>query len=263
MDEFVARLRRLPDDTLSSLAFFSRLPVPRSDSRFDLEKSAAGWPVAGLVLALGPAIVFLVARAVDFPVLVAAVMALALMAALTGAMHEDGLADTFDGFGGGDTAEAKLAIMRDSRLGTYGALALVFTLLTKLAALSAIGLRPGLAALALVLAAVVSRSLALWHWHDTLPARAEGMAHAAGRPDLPALAVGMAAGAVAALVLLIAFGVGALLGVLMAAAGVGLFSSLSARQIGGHTGDTVGAAQQIAEALIFAGLAAAGTYIHL
>ena len=263
MDEFVTRLRRLPDDTLSALAFFSRLPVPQSSSAFDLEKSAAGWPVAGLVLAIGPAILFLIARAAEFPPLVAAVLALALLTALAGAIHEDGLADTFDGFGGGRTAAEKLAIMQDSRLGSYGALALFFTLIVKLAALSAVGFRPGPAALALVCAAVVSRSLALWHWRDTWPARADGMAYAAGRPDFLALAVGLTVGAVAAVALLIAFGVAALIGLLMAAAAVGVFSAFATRQIGGHTGDTVGAAQQIAEALLYAGLAAGGTSIIL
>ncbi|MGH6926307.1 MAG: adenosylcobinamide-GDP ribazoletransferase [Propylenella sp.] len=263
MDDFAARLRRLPDDTLIALAFFSRVPLGQPTATLDLEKGAAGWPIAGLVLAIVPAVLFLIARAADFPPLVAAVLVLALFAALTGAMHEDGLADTFDGFGGDRTREEKLAIMRDSRLGTYGALALFFTLVVKLAALSSIGLRPGLAALAIICAAVISRTLALWHWRDTPPARTDGMAQAAGRPDYLAFAVGLAVGAVAALALLVGFGLAALIGVLMAAAGVGIFSAFTARQIGGHTGDTVGAAQQIAEALLLAGLATAGTSMIL
>jgi adenosylcobinamide-GDP ribazoletransferase len=248
---------------MTALAFFSRVPVGQPSVTLDLEKGAGGWPAAGFVLAIVPAVLFLIARAAEFPPLVAAALALALLAALTGAMHEDGLTDTFDGFGGGGTREEKLAIMRDSRLGAYGALALFFTLIVKLAALSAFGLRPGLAALALICAAIVSRALALWHWRDTPPARTDGFAHAAGRPDYLAFAVGLAVGAVAALALLVAFGVAALIGVLMAAAGVGVFSAFSARQIGGHTGDTVGAAQQIAEALLLAGLAAGGTSIIL
>lgn len=261
MDDFAARLRRLPDDTLTSLAFFSRLPVRQPASAFDLKTSAGGWPVAGLVLAVPPALIFLVAHAVGFPSLIAAAMALTFFAVLTGAMHEDGLADTFDGFGGGATRPDKLAIMQDSRLGTYGALALVFTILVKLAGLAAVGLHPGYGALALLCAAVTSRALALWHWHATPPARSEGMARAAGQPDWLALAVGLAVAAVAAVALLIAFGMAALIGLLMAAAAVGLFSQLALRQIGGHTGDTVGAAQQIAEALVLAGLAIGGPSI--
>jgi adenosylcobinamide-GDP ribazoletransferase len=255
MDDLADRLRRLPDDTLTALAFFSRVPVPRTGSDFDLKTSAAGWPVAGLVLAIGPALVLLVARAADFPPLVAAALALALLTALTGAMHEDGLADTCDGFGGGATRLDKLAIMQDSRLGTFGALALIFTIAVRLAGLSAVALHSGAGALALLCVAVASRALALWHWNATLPARTNGMAHAAGRPDWLSLATGLGVGAVAAFILLLGFGMAALIGLLMAAAAIGLFSQLASRQIGGHTGDTIGAAQQIAEALLFAGLA--------
>ncbi len=113
----------------------------------------------------------------------------------------------------------------------------------------------GAGALALLGVAVASRALALWHWNATPPARTNGMAHAAGRPDRPALAVGLAVGAVAAFVLLVGFGMAALIALLMAAAATGLLSQLVRQQIGGHTGDTIGAAQQIAETLLFAGLA--------
>ena len=127
-------------------------------------------------------------------------------------------------------------------------------MLARAAALAGIAVRPGHAALALVAAAILSRSMALWHWNTTAPARRDGLAWSAGRPDWLALAIGLAMGAVAALVLLIAFGVAALIGILAAAVGVGTLSSLAARQIGGHTGDTVGAAQQLAETLLLAGV---------
>jgi adenosylcobinamide-GDP ribazoletransferase len=253
MSETVARLRRLPVDTLVSLSFFSRLPVS-AQAGLDLHRSAGAWPVAGLLLALLPAVLFLLLRAADFPPFVVALLALAAYAALTGAMHEDGLSDTADGFGGGRPREEKLSIMRDSRLGTYGALALIFVTLTKAAALAALAIIPLYAALALIGAAVLSRSMALWHWNATLPARREGMAWAAGRPDWLALLIGLGIGAVAGVMLLVAFGLAALLAIVMAAAGAALFSDLCRRQVGGHTGDTIGAAQQIAEALLLAGL---------
>ena len=253
MSDAVLRLRRLPADTLVSLAFFSRLPVA-TQAGLDLHRSAGAWPVAGLLLALAPALLLLLLRAADFPPVVAALLVLATYAALTGAMHEDGLADTADGFGGGRAREEKLAIMRDSRLGTYGALALIFVTLTRAAALAALAIIPLYAALALIGAAALSRSMALWHWNATLPARDEGMAWAAGRPDWLALLIGLGIGAVAGLMLLVAFGLAALLAIVMAAAGAALFSDLCRRQVGGHTGDTIGAAQQIAEALLLAGL---------
>jgi adenosylcobinamide-GDP ribazoletransferase len=181
------------------------------------------------------------------------------MAAITGSMHEDGLADTADGFGGGATREEKLALMRDSRLGTFGGLALTFAVLLKAGALGAIGASPWHSALAIVCTAALSRALTFWHWITTSPARNEGMAYSAGRPDAESLAVGAVVGAAAAILLLVFFGGAALLALLLAALGVGLFSRLAEREIGGHTGDTIGAAQQVAEALIFAGLSSAAT----
>jgi adenosylcobinamide-GDP ribazoletransferase len=99
--------------------------------------------------------------------------------------------------------------------------------------------------------------MALWHWNATLPARQDGLAWAAGRPDWLALAIGLVVGAVVAIVLVAVFGLPALIGILLAAVAVGFFSGLCRRQIGGHTGDTIGAAQQITECLIFVGLSAA------
>jgi adenosylcobinamide-GDP ribazoletransferase len=257
MHDLGERLLRLPAETVAALAFFSRLPVRAPASAFDLRRSAAAWPLAGLVLALCPAFLFWVARALDLPPLVAALLALALLVALTGGLHEDGLADTADGLAGGKTRESKLEIMRDSRLGTFGGLALLFVVLLKAAALASLGLRPGTAALALVLAAIVSRAMALWHWNITLPARSDGLAFSAGRPDWQACAIGLGIGGLAALGLLFLFGWTALFALLVAAVAVALFSGQCNRQIGGHTGDTVGASQQIAEALLLACLSAA------
>jgi adenosylcobinamide-GDP ribazoletransferase len=254
------RLRKLPADTLTALAFFSRIPVATPAS-FDLRQAAAGWPVAGLLLALGPALLLLLLSAADFPALIAAILALTLYAALTGGMHEDGLTDTFDALGGGRTQDARLAIMRDSRLGTFGALALMLTTLLKIAALAAISLPAWHGALALVAVAVVSRSLAVWHWRETLPARRDGMAWSAGQPDGVAFLITVGAAAIAGFALLIVFGVGAVIGIFLAAASVGLLNGLVSRVFGGHTGDTIGAAQQVAEALLFAGLTVGGTSI--
>lgn len=263
MHDLADRLRSVPADTVASLAFFSRLPVRTAHAAFDLRRGAGAWPLAGALLAAAPAVLFVIMRAADIPPAVAAVFALVLYALLTGAMHEDGLTDTFDGLGGGATRDAKLAIMRDSRLGTYGALALLSAFTLKVASLTVIGVRPAAGAVALIAAAVFSRALALWHWNETMPARGDGMARSAGRPDWIALLIGLLTAVVAALVVLVAFGIAGLMGVLMATAGVGIFSKLAARQIGGHTGDTIGAAQQIGEALLLAGLSAGGAYILL
>ena len=255
-----ARLRRLPADTLTALSFFSRLPVRPAAGSFDLRESAAAWPIAGLLLALAPAALFWLLEIAEFPSVVSALLALALMAALTGAVHEDGLADTADGLGGGRGREGKLAIMRDSRVGSYGVLALVFCIGVKAQALASIGPFPIHGSVALVGAAVLSRAMALWHWNATMPARTEGMAWAAGRPDWTALGIGLVAGLLAAVPLLIIFELAAVIALLAGAAAVAVLSSLCRRKIGGHTGDTIGAAQQLAEMMLLAGFSIGWTY---
>jgi adenosylcobinamide-GDP ribazoletransferase len=250
-----ARLSRLPADTMATLSFFSRLPVDAPPGSFGLHQSAGAWPLSGLVVAIIPALLFWLAVAAHLPSMLAALLALAALVLITGAMHEDGLADTADGLAGGSSRDRKLEIMRDSRLGTFGALALLFSVLIRAGALAAI-LYAGVvsAAIAILMAAVISRSMALWHWNATLPARADGMARAAGRPDWLALAIGLGAGAIAALVLVFLFGLPGLTGVLVAALATGIFTGVCVRQIGGHTGDTIGAAQQIAETALLLGL---------
>jgi adenosylcobinamide-GDP ribazoletransferase len=260
MTDFGPRLSRLPADTLAALSFFSRLPAQAPAKSFDLHQSAGAWPIAGLLVAIVPAALFWIAVETGVPSIVAALLAFAALAALTGGMHEDGLADTADGFAGGRTRDEKLEIMRDSRLGTFGALALFFSVLIRAASLAALiyaGAAAG--AVAIVLVAAISRSMALWHWNATLPARSDGLAWAAGRPDWMALAIGLLVGIIAAIVLLFMFGVVVLIGILLAALGIGVFTALCVKKIGGHTGDTIGAAQQIAETLIFVGLTAGWT----
>lgn len=120
---------------ISAIAFLSRLPVgvQEYDARI-LEKSVVYFPLVGVVIALISAAVFLVAQIFwDMPVAIVLAMIAAIVA--TGGFHEDGLADTADGLGGGWTVEDKLRIMKDSRIGTYGGLALFTALLLKYSAL--------------------------------------------------------------------------------------------------------------------------------
>ena len=259
--DFTNRLRWLPEDTIAALSFFSRVPVETPPSVFDLRQISGAWPIAGLLIAVTPAMIVVVNCWLGIPALVTAFLAIAAGIALTWALHEDGLADTFDGLGGRGAKAARLAVMRDSRLGTYGGLALVLSLLIKGAALAALIHRPSHAVLALLGAAMISRALALWHWSATPPARRDGFAFKAGQPDSTALQIGLLSGLIAAIVLLIAFGFAGLFALLLAGLAIGLFSPLTNRRLGGHTGDTIGAAQQITETLLFVGLSAGSTTI--
>lgn len=257
MADFTDRIRNLADDTLAALSFFSRLPVKAPAGRFDLSRSAGSWPLVGLIIAIAPALDVLLNAWLGITPLVSAFLAIAVGMALTGALHEDGLADTADGIGGGYYQAERLAIMRDSSIGAFGALALIFAIGIRVAALAALAVTPSYAVLALLGAAAVSRALALWHWSMTDPARHDGLAYDAGQPDAAALQVGLLTGLIAAIGLLIAFGLAALLGLVLAILAIGFYSPLITRRLGGHTGDTIGAAQQVTETLLFAGLSAA------
>lgn len=259
MNGIAEDLRRLPDDVLTCLGFFSRVPVKPRAGPFDLRAAAGAWPLAGMALAVAAGLVFLLARAAGMPLLVAAVLALGTMTLLTGGLHEDGLADTADGFGGGKTMAARLEIMRDSRLGAFGGLALVFVLLIKAAALASIGVDPLAGLVALLAAAGISRAAALRHWQDLPSARTDGLAASVGVPEKHALTVAAATAGLIALAALPLFGVSVLIALLLAGLITAGFSALCRRTIDGHTGDTIGAAQQLVETAVLVGLSAGFT----
>ena len=124
-------------DLLACLRFFSRLDLPAERGREGLAEFAEALralPLAGAIIGGFGAFALLGARALGLPHLPAAVIAIGALVMVTGALHEDGLADLADGFGGGATREKKLEIMRDSRIGAYGALALALTLLLRVSA---------------------------------------------------------------------------------------------------------------------------------
>ncbi len=258
MDDIIARIRRLPGDTLVCLAFFSRIPCRPTDTAAELKDAAGAWPVAGLVIAAGPALCLALMLAGGIAPLVASAIALAMAAAITGCLHEDGLSDTADGFGGGHDRDAKLAIMTDSRIGTYGALALTFALLIRVAALAGLSVSIWAGAAAILGVAVLSRATAIWHWHLLPPAKADGLAAAAGQPDMNAAVSALAWAAIAAVFVLLVFGGAGFFGCVLAGMSVPAFNRLCRYQIGGHTGDTIGASQLVAECALYAGLSAAG-----
>jgi adenosylcobinamide-GDP ribazoletransferase len=237
-------LRQTLDDIALSLVFYTRLPLPQFDFRGrTLAQAIWAAPLAGLAVAILGGAVYALATTCGLAAAPAAALALASMALATGCLHEDGLSDVADGFGGGATREKKLEIMRDSRIGSYGAAALGFSLLIRWSALSEYS---GVAHVfcGLIAAHMASRGLAGAFMHFLPPARADGLAAGAGTVSSQTAGIGAALG-IAALLLL---GPGgaitsiALLAVLFFA-----FRALCLRQIGGHTGDTIGALQQFGE----------------
>jgi adenosylcobinamide-GDP ribazoletransferase len=201
------------------------------------------FPLVGAAVGVAAAAVLLFAYGLGLPALVAAFVALAALVVLTGALHEDGLGDVADGFGGGRSRDDKLRIMRDSRVGTYGVVALVFSLGLRAAAIAALPAVPGAAAI--VAAAALSRAMlpAIMRWLPS--ARPAGMSAEAGRPQLQAVVMAAILGGLVALITL--GPVTALWAGALAAAGAAAVALLARQQIGGHTGDVCGAAQQTAE----------------
>jgi hypothetical protein len=116
-------------ETLLALSFLTRLPIPfvRTLDMPPLAQAMRFFPLAGALIGCISAGVLIGANMLGLPSLLAAVIALSVGTLVTGALHEDGLADVADGFGGGKTREARLEIMRDSRIGTYGTIALVLS----------------------------------------------------------------------------------------------------------------------------------------
>lgn len=238
--------------------FLTRLPTPgpRAWSNDLLARSARYFPLVGLAVGGLSAAVLLLARHVWPTGVLPALLAVAAGVAVTGGFHEDGLADTADGLGGGQTPEQRLAIMKDSRLGTYGALALGLMLAARIGALAQVA-DPWRAAVVLVCAHGLARAAAVIVMHLTpyaadpsasklKPVARDVRAHEA----LIALAIGLAP-----LVLLRPWTAAI---AVLAGAAVALWPALAARRlIGGYTGDVLGAVEQAFETAFVLGAAGA------
>lgn len=258
-----AVMRRRLAETAEMLAFLTILPLRRDGAATaDFTVSLRAMPLAGAAIGLLSAAVTVVASALHLPALLTATLTVAATVALTGALHEDALSDVADGFGGGRTRERKLEIMRDSRLGTYGAAALALSLLIRIAALAGLLAAPGAlstAIAAIIAAAILSRTACVAILAQLAPARSEGLGAGAGTPDSGTLNESLAvAAAVAGLVCILATGMlGALLALAAAASAAWGMIALARAQIGGQTGDVAGAGQQAVECAVLVAIAAA------
>jgi len=256
---------RLIGEAAAMVRFYSRLPLPAL-GRFDdpanpppFAHACRMLPVASLLIALPPALALLLLRLTALPTLFGATAAVAVGLTITGALHEDGLADMVDGFGGGRDVAHKLAIMKDSRIGSYGAAALMLSLMARVILLATlVEHSPIIAATGLLAAAILSRTLSLGLFAALPAARVDGVASAIGRPDSAAIAVAGALTILSILTLTVpGFGAGRVFIGLVVAVAVTLgLGRIANHQIGGQTGDVLGAAQVLAEIGFLAGLLA-------
>ncbi|MFO1069977.1 MAG: adenosylcobinamide-GDP ribazoletransferase [Geminicoccaceae bacterium] len=242
-------------DLMVATIFLTRLParVEPPPAMHELAGAAYLFPVVGAVVGAIGGAAFLAATYVGLTSLPAGIIALAALVLATGALHEDGLADTADALGAGTNRARALEIMRDSRIGSFGTIALVLTLLARLSALATLW-DPFAVAAALVAAGAVSRAAVpavMWRQPN---ARGAGLAADAGRPTVQAVGIAAALGAAVALACLPY--PDALVGCAVAAlVAVAVAGWLGAR-FGGCTGDTLGAVQQLTETAFLLSLVA-------
>lgn len=228
---------------LAATAFLTRLPLRRSHGEAEIGRAARYFPLVGAAVgALGAGV--LVAASAVLPLAVAVVLSVAATALATGALHEDGLADTCDAFGGGASREEVFRILADSRIGAYGALGLMLVLALKTASLA--HLPAAVLPLALVFAHAFSRAICAVVMAAGAYAKREGgktraiAAGARGTDAAIALALGL-------LLLVWSPTLLAVAALLMGAVAAALYAYFRAR-VGGYTGDTLGAIQQLTEA---------------
>lgn len=228
-----------------ALVLLTRLPMPTlTQAAFDRQANSVwAFPLVGLVVGLLSALVGLGALWIGMAPVIAAGLLVMTQVVLTGAMHEDGLADCADGFWGGFDPNRRLDIMKDSQIGTYGVLALVGSVGLRWMAISVLLANDSLSGV--IGAAIISRT-PMAVLMSTLPhAREAGLARSVGTP--PETGTLIAVGIAGALAMLL---VGVLNAIVLISliAGVALACAKLARsKIGGQTGDVLGATQQCCE----------------
>ena len=240
---------------ICAIQFLTRVPTPRlaTFSPDWITRSARYFPLVGQGVGAASAFVLILAeRAWSAPV--AAVLAIMAGALITGAFHEDGLADTADGLGGGHTAERRLEIMKDSRIGTYGACALVLALALKGAVLASIPV--GTAAVMLLSAHGLGRAVAVVVMRATPYAPSGEASKWKPVPDGVRTSEVLVAIGIASWPLVLLPPDVALAGLAMGGVLTVALVLLARRLIGGHTGDVLGAVEQVFEVGFLLGAAA-------
>ena len=238
-------------------AFLTRLPFRPTPpvEMADLGPAARVFPLIGLLVGITGGGALWLAWHLDMQPMACAIIGLVGTVWISGALHEDGLADFVDGIGAGDRVR-RLAIMRDSRIGTFGVLALIFSVGLKVVLLAGYP-APGLAAVTLIGAAAASRGAMSVLMFALKPARVDGLGREAGRPSKPEM------GAAMAFTILILFALfdwqPALWALVLFLVTTAVLGWLAQRRLGGYTGDVLGAAQQVAEVCVFIAVGAYAT----
>ena len=238
--------------TIEGLRFYTRLPTPQnidSSDRLNFQSIAWSLPIIGLIIGLSGASILLLSIALGLSPMIGAILSIATLIVVTGGLHEDGLADFSDCLSG-KSIDDRLAIMRDSRIGAFGGLALFIALLLRVAALTNLVEHSLLGALGVILiVAPLSRVAGLAPLIFMQPARQDGVAALAVAPSPQTF--------IYLLIAITLFGflpalwlshpMNAIFATLAALTGAGVVQWRAQQRLGGYTGDVLGAAQQLAE----------------
>ena len=239
----------------TSVVFLTRFPSPGWPEAAERPLAASMWafPIAGVLVATVGGAIYILCNLLQLPAVVAALFAIVAMIVTTGGLHEDGLADFADGIWGGAHKERRLAIMSDSRIGAYGAIALIVTVAGRAASVAAIA-DPTLVLGALVAACAASRGMIPMLMVFSQPVKADGLGANAG---IPSVSVCGGALLLALIICVLASPTEPMSCLVGAAVGAGIIAWFAQRKLGGYTGDSLGASQQIAEIFALAVIASA------
>ncbi len=235
-------------DLISAIRFLTRLPFPMTTPpKRTIMLASWSFPIVGVIVGSFGAFSILLAHLVNIPTVAIALIALLFMAFLTGALHEDGMADIADGFGGGKNRDNKLSIMRDSQIGTFGALTLFAILGLKTIAISALLESESIwMASAAIIATHATARASMVPVAYFLPLASEsGLAQSAGKPHQSTVLISISIAVLISLVLLPILS--AITATIVSIATTAIIAILAFRQIGGYTGDVLGAVEQSCE----------------
>lgn len=239
-------------DIAASLAFLTRLPISNEYVRKDIATAVRGFGIVGIVVGAFCGVTFWLATSLGISSSIAAILSLAIGFLITGGLHEDGLGDVADGFGGGWTPERKLEIMHDSAIGTYGMLALiVFVTIRALGISQLVSDDASIIQCLLIFAGIgcLSRTPMILMMRQVSLARKDGRAADAGKPSGENTKAGIALGGLSSF-MLFWFSLGfaaALIAAIACVFAYVIVKRLTINQIGGYTGDVLGFLQQLSE----------------
>ena len=246
---------RFLKDFYSSVVFLTRFPAPPwvEAAKRPLATSMWAFPIVGVLIAAVGSATYVCCDLLGLPVFIAALFTVVTIIIATGGLHEDGLSDLADGVWGGADPRQRLSIMSDSRIGAHGTIALITSVGSRTAAIAAIS-DPMLVLGALVATCAVSRGMMPIIMMVSRPAKEDGLGASAGTPAKSTCAVSLL---LAFTITMLSAPGGWLICMIAAAMGTLLVSWLAQRALGGYTGDTIGASQQLAEMFALAIIASA------